>query len=78
MAFATVLAGMKAHDIHETFLAALDLGVLVDRMLDAFNRYLETGDDAELEEARKFAALVQMDSLKFPALYAPQALAQSH
>ena len=41
---------------------------LADKMLDAFNRYRETGDPGTLETARKYAALLKLDGAGWPAL----------
>lgn len=57
------------NEASETFIMGLDMSVIANRMLDAFNRYQETGDEAEMDNARKFAALLQVDSQKFPALF---------
>ena len=57
------------NEASEDFIMGLDMDIIANKMLDSFNRYQETGDAASLENARKFAALLKIDSEKFPALY---------
>ena len=57
------------NEASETYILGLDMNVIANKMLDAFNRYRETGDDLHMENARKFAALLKVDSEKFPALF---------
>ncbi len=57
------------NEASENFIMGLDMDIIANKMLDGFNRYRETGDESSLENARKFAALLKIDSDVFPALY---------
>jgi len=46
-----------------------DFNLIADKMLDRFNLYRRTGDERHREEARRYAALLRLDSRRFPALY---------
>lgn len=50
------------------YVLGMDMNVIADKMLDAFNRYRETKDNAHLEAARKYAALLKLDGRAWPAL----------
>ncbi len=50
------------------YVMGMDMQLLADRMLDAFNRYRQTRDIAYLETARKYAALLKLDGHQWPAL----------
>ncbi len=60
------------HDLNEAgkkLVMGLDPKIIADKMLDGFNRYRQTGDEVCLENARKFAAVIDVDSDLFPALF---------
>ena len=46
----------------------IDMNIIADKMLDAFNEYRETGDPRKLDAARKYAALLKLDGSIWPAL----------
>jgi hypothetical protein len=50
------------------YVMGMDMRLIADKMLDAFNRYRETRDPAHLETARKYAALLKLDGRAWPAL----------
>jgi hypothetical protein len=50
------------------YVMGMDMNLLADKMLDAFNRYRETKDPRHLETARKYAALLKLDGRRWPAL----------
>lgn len=50
------------------YVLGMDMGIIADKMLDAFNQYRETGDPGKLETARKYAALLKLDGTGWPAL----------
>jgi hypothetical protein len=47
------------------------MDLVSNKMLDAFNLYRETGDEAHLESARKYAALLKVDR-SFNAMRRPR------
>jgi hypothetical protein len=50
------------------YVMGIDMRVIADKMLDAFNRYRETKDVAHLDTARKYAALLKLDGRQWPEL----------
>jgi len=50
------------------YVMGIDMQLIADKMLDAFNRYRESLDPRHLETARKFAALLKLDGRSWPAL----------
>jgi hypothetical protein len=52
------------------YVLGMDMRVIADKMLDAFNAYRRTQDPAYLETARKYAALMKLDGRQWPALNA--------
>ncbi len=50
------------------YVMGMDMRLIADKMLDAFNRYRESRDPADLQTARKFAALMKLDGRQWPAL----------
>ena len=61
------------NEASENLIIEMDTRIIANKMLDAFNRYRETGDEAEMENARKFATVLKVDSHSFPALFQPVA-----
>lgn len=56
------------NDIAERYILGFDNELLADKMLDNFNRYRRTRDETYLENARKYAALLQVDHRSFRGL----------
>jgi len=56
------------NEMSDRYVMGIDMRLIADKMLDAFNRYRETGDEAHLETARKYAALLRLDGRAWPAL----------
>ena len=54
------------------YVLGMDMNIIADKMLDAFNEYRETGDSRKLETARKYAALLKLDGNSWPALSASE------
>lgn len=50
------------------YVMGMDMKLIADKMLDAFNRYRETKEQCHLETARKYAALLKLDGRSWPAL----------
>jgi hypothetical protein len=57
------------NEIAERYVLGFDIELLADKMLDNFNLYRRTGETAYLENARKYAALLQVDRRAFPRLW---------
>jgi len=57
------------NDISDRYIMGLDLDLIADKMLDAFNRWRQTGEERYLEKARRYAALLKVDPSRFPALF---------
>ncbi|PFG73176.1 hypothetical protein [Tepidiforma thermophila] len=56
------------NEISDRYVMGIDMQLIADKMLDAFNRYRETRDERHLELARKYAALLRLDARNWPAL----------
>jgi len=60
---------LALNDISQRYIMGLDMNLLADKMLDAFNLWRQTGDEHHLEKARRYAALLKVDSTRFPSLF---------
>ncbi len=56
------------NEMSERYVMGMDMQIIADKMLDAFNRYRRTRNPRELELARKYAALLKLDPRQWPAL----------
>jgi hypothetical protein len=56
------------NEMSDRYVMGMDMQLIADKMLDAFNRYKETRDARDLEAARKYAALLRLDGREWPAL----------
>jgi hypothetical protein len=59
-------------EMSQRYILGFDLEVVANKMLDAFNRYRETGAQEHLEAAGKYAALLKVDR-SFAGLGRPRA-----
>lgn len=57
------------NEMSDRYVMGIDMRLIADKMLDAFNRYRETRDQKYLETARKYAALLRLDGRAWPALH---------
>jgi hypothetical protein len=57
------------NDISQRYIMGLDMNLIADKMLDAFNQWRHTGDARYLEKARRYAALLKVDPSRFPSLF---------
>jgi hypothetical protein len=64
------------NEMSERYILGFDLNLIADKMLDNFNLYRRTGDEKYLNNARKYAAILKVDSARFPSLFrrAPRAV----
>ena len=46
----------------------MDLELIADKMLDNYNNYQRTGEDRYLQNARRYAAVLQVSPDTFPSL----------
>jgi hypothetical protein len=56
------------NEMSDRYVMGMDMQLIADKMLDAFNRYKETRDMKDLEAARKYASLLRLDGRAWPAL----------
>lgn len=56
------------NEMSDRYVLGMDMQLIADKMLDAFNRYRETKDTKHLETARKYAALLKLDGRQWQAL----------
>jgi hypothetical protein len=59
------------NELSQRYVLGFDMDLVSNKMLDAFNLYRETGDEAHLESARKYAALLKVDR-SFNAMRRPR------
>jgi hypothetical protein len=51
------------------YILGFDLDLLADKMLDSINAFRETQDQQALTAARNYAAILQLDPARYPALF---------
>ncbi len=56
------------NDLSERYVTGFDLNLIADKMLDSLNLYRESGEERHLENARRYAAILKLDEVRFPAL----------
>lgn len=56
-------------EMSERYILGFDMRLLSDKMLDNFNRYRESNDEAYLTNARRYAAVLRLDGDWLPASY---------
>jgi hypothetical protein len=56
------------NEMSDRYVLGMDMQLIADKMLDAFNRYKESKDQKDLDVARKYAALLRLDGKTWPAL----------
>jgi hypothetical protein len=57
------------NEMSERYITGFDMGLIADKMLDALNRYRESGEERHLSDARRYAAILRVDSARFSALF---------
>ncbi len=55
-------------EMSERYIMGFDLELIADKMLDNFNRFRRTGEDRYLQNARRYAAVLQVSPDTFPSL----------
>lgn len=56
------------NEMSDRYVMGMDMNLIADKMLDAFNRYKETRSQKDLETMRKYASLLRLDRQAWPAL----------
>lgn len=56
------------NELSERYVMGIDMRIVANKMLDAFNAYRETGDATHLDAVRKYAALIKLDARQWPLL----------
>lgn len=56
-------------EMSQRYIMGFDMTVISNKMLDAFNRYRASRDDADLSDARRYAAILRLDRQHFPAMF---------
>ncbi|MDP9237277.1 MAG: hypothetical protein M3P30_07765 [Chloroflexota bacterium] len=59
-------------EMSERYIMGFDMELIADKMLDNINRYRESRDERYLTNARRYAAILSIDRLRFPALFEEQ------
>jgi hypothetical protein len=49
------------NEVSQRYILGFDMDLVANKMLDAYNRYRETGDAAHLDAANKYGALLKVD-----------------
>lgn len=57
------------NEASERYILGFDMNIIADKMLDQFNLYRRTGQQRHLENARKYAAILRVNSAQFPRLF---------
>ena len=57
------------NEMAERYIMGFDMNLIADKMLDSINRYRRSGDQRHLDDARKYAAILQVDRGAFPRLF---------
>ncbi|MCK6563335.1 MAG: hypothetical protein L6Q80_01140, partial [Dehalococcoidia bacterium] len=56
------------NEVSGRYVLGMDMRLIADKMLDAFNRYRATREPQHLETARKYASLLRLDASQWPVL----------
>ena len=60
------------NEMSARYILGFDMDLVANKMLDQFNQYRETGDQAALANARRYASILRLDRSRFPALFPDQ------
>jgi len=56
------------NEMSDQYVMGMDMRIIADKMLDAFNRYRKTKELRDLEAARLYATLMRLEGHQWPAL----------
>ncbi len=65
LAAAFAFAYPALNEVSERYILGFDMNIIADKMLDQLNLYRRTGEQRYLENARKYAAILRVDSAQF-------------
>lgn len=57
------------NEASERYILGFDMNLIADKMLDAINAYRRTGDEKHLDNARRYAAILKVDTTAYPRLF---------
>jgi hypothetical protein len=57
------------NEMSDRYILGFDLDLLADKMLDSINAFRATRDERALAAARSYAAILQLDPVRYPALF---------
>jgi len=57
------------NEMSERYIMGFDMELIADKMLDCFNRYRQSRDETHITNARRYAAILRLDPVRFPALF---------
>jgi hypothetical protein len=61
------------NEMSARYILGFDLDLLADKMLDSINAYRATRDERALAAARNYAAILQLEPARYPALFSESA-----
>jgi hypothetical protein len=61
------------NEMSARYILGFDLDLLADKMLDTINDFRATRDERSLAAARSYAAILQLDPVRYPALFSESA-----
>lgn len=57
------------NEASERYILGFDMNLIADKMLDALNAYRRSGEESHLENARRYAAILKVDTAAYPRLF---------
>jgi len=57
------------NEMSARYIMGFDMELIADKMLDNFNRYRASGEERHLTNARRYAAILSIDRLRFPSMF---------
>jgi hypothetical protein len=57
------------HELSSRYILGFDLDLLADKMLDSINAWRHSANERALLDARRYAAILQLDAERFPAFF---------
>jgi hypothetical protein len=55
-------------EMSDRYILGFDFNLIADKMLDSINAYRHTGEERQLEDARRYAAILKLDPEAFPSV----------
>lgn len=59
------------NEMSQKYILGFDMNLIADKFLDSLNLYRKTRDPRFLENARKYASILKIDSARLPRLFGP-------